>query len=113
MSDQRTGQQRKSLEVYCREMAKTLNDAGYDQKALLTLFKDGFNVPWTQESYKDLFRLVAHAMYPSVESTADLDTIQIQSVYLAVDQRIAELTGVSVAWPSYEPPLLDEHGISV
>jgi len=38
------------------------------------------------------------------ESTAELTTIEIQRVYQVVDQRFAEVTGVSSAWPSLEPP---------
>lgn len=91
-------------------MAEGLYEAGYTQKKIFDLFKDGFEVKPTQESFKDIFRTVGHAMY-GIESTADLDTVQLQEVYRVVDQRFAELTGVSFPFPSNEPPLLEEHSI--
>ena len=36
------------------------------------------------------------------ESTANLDTKQIQEVYKVIDLRISEITSISVEWPSLE-----------
>ena len=87
-------------------MAESLNESGYDQKALFELFKDGFEVPNTMQSFKDIFRAVGKAMY-EIESTGDLDTKQVQSVYDAVDRRFSEITGVHHGWPSKETLMLE------
>lgn len=104
---QRTGQQRKSLEVYCRQLSNKLNIAGYDQKRLIGEFKDGFNLPWTQASMKLLFREIAKAMY-DVQSTSELKTEEMQKVYQVVDARISEITGVTVAWPCIDELMMKD-----
>ena len=55
----------------------------------------------------------AHDLYPEVESTADLDTKQLQHVYKVVDRGVSEKTGVRVDWPCDEVPMLDEHGVEI
>ena len=55
---------------------------------------------------KDIFRAVGLAMFKKA-STADLNTVEIQDVYRVVDRRFAEVTAVSSAWPSSEPPAYD------
>jgi len=51
-----------------------------------------------------MFRLIQAAMYPSPEgekvSTSDLDTKQIQAVYLVLDKFIAENFQISIEWPN-------------
>lgn len=98
---QRTTLQNRSLHKYCDLMAESFNAAGYDQRAVMEQFKDGFDVPWTMEAVKHVFRTVAKAMY-GVDSTAELTTTQIQSVYEVVDARLAEITGIRHEWPSEE-----------
>jgi hypothetical protein len=97
----RSLKQNSSLHKYCDEMAKQMNDAGFDQRLTMRGFKEGFEIPWTMPSVKDLFRLIATAMY-GVDSTAELDTKQIQNVYEIVHLRLSEITGISVAWPSID-----------
>ena len=81
--------------------AEQLNDAGYDQMALLE--KKVLPTPNTMESIKGMFRLIQAAMYPADKiSTADLDTKQIQAVYIVLDKFIAENFQISIEWP-HEP----------
>ena len=47
-------------------------------------------------------------LWPAITSTAALSTTQIQELYQCLDYIIAERSGVSVPWPSNEPPLLQE-----
>ena len=169
---QRTPKQQAALEVYCRNMAKALNDAGFDQKSVLIKltgsharlisfwyagetdkailyarnkipeFSDfmktwesasggGFNVfaghclklivsvlesrvealevPNTQESIKDIFRSVMTIMYPEKRSTTELNTMEIQLVYDAVNRAFSERAGISIDWPSYEAPTIGDY----
>lgn len=112
MSKQRTITQNRAMHKYFDLMAKGLDGAGYDQIKFYDEVKKGFSVRWTAEAFKDFFRAVAHDLYPEVQSTADLTTIQLQRVYEVVDRGVSEKTGVRVDFPSYEPPLLEEHGIA-
>jgi len=96
---QRTVTQNASLHKYCTLLSDGMNDAGYDQRMVIEQFKEGFNIPWTMESVKHIFRIIAKAMY-DCKSTADLDTVQIQEVYRVFDARMSEITGISIAWPS-------------
>ena len=100
MSEQRTAQQRKALEVYCHGLAEILNASGYD-------FNDGkvirLPVAFTQENVKEyMFKKVMTAMYPDKTSTTELSTTEIQQVYENLNTFTAEKFGVSVTWPSQE-----------
>ena len=97
----RTLPQNNSLHKYCDDLAESLNDAGYDQVITIKLFKDGFELPWTMIAMKGLFRKIAKEMY-EVESTADLNTVQMQEVYKVLDKAISMKTGVRCEWPSME-----------
>lgn len=96
---QRTNTQNGSLHLYCSNMAILMNDAGITQKKLVTAFKEGFELPVSDYMIKDIFREVGKAMYKK-ESTSDLTTIEISGVYLVVNQRFGEVTGVETAWPN-------------
>ena len=113
MSKQRTTLQNKALHKYFALMSEGLNGAGYDQVKFYETIKHGFAVSWSPEAFKDFWRSVAITLYPEITSTADLDTKQLQEVYLVVDKGISERTGVSVPFPSDEMPMLDEHGVEV
>jgi len=99
--NQRSIQQNKSLHKYCTTLSEQMNEAGYDQIAVLGQFNEGMRLPWTMESVKNIFREIARVMY-GCESTANLDTKQIQEVYKVIDLRISEITSISVEWPSLE-----------
>lgn len=98
----RTPLQNRSLHKLCSMYAEQLNDAGFDQMAVLE--KKVLPTPNTMESVKGLFRLIQAAMYPTEGkiSTTDLDTKQIQAVYLVLDKFIAENFQISIDWPHYE-----------
>jgi len=115
MSDQRTihqgdelltSKQRKSLHLWFTFIANAANDAGYDQKAVLEKFKDGFSVPTTMYFWKDIYRAGAYAMY-GVQSTEEMTTkqvVELANIYMA---RVSEVTGILVDWPSIES-LMDQ-----
>lgn len=99
---QRTTLQNRSLHKWATLMADSMNAAGYEQRAVMENLHEDFDVPWSMEAVKSIFRRVAGIMYPDVESTADLTTTQIQRVYEVVDAKLAEITGIRHEWPSEE-----------
>lgn len=99
---QRTDQQRKAIEVYCRNLADALNDAGLDQRAVMASMRDGVSLPWSQERVKDvLWREIQFAMLGK-KSTTGLTTTEISAVYEPLNRWTAQTLGVSVQFPSRE-----------
>jgi len=91
----RTDQQRKAIEVYCREVANALNEAGYDLKAVLEA--KPMEVSLTQENVKDvIFRRLAIALYPVdkkgevLKSTTQLETAWVDKVYDHMNRWLAQ-----------------------
>ena len=97
MSEQRTSQQQKSLELWCRLLSKDLNSAGLDQRKVL---KPSIAIPWSQESVKaQLFKPILKAM-TSLESTADAETGDYNKVYEVLCRHLSSKLGVTApAWP--------------
>ena len=97
MSEQRTSQQRKSLELWCRLLSEDLNAAGLDQRKVL---KPSIAIPWNQPSVKEqLFRPVFKAM-TGLESTADADPSDYNKVYEVLCRHLSTKLGVTApAWP--------------
>jgi len=96
---QRTGQQNKALHLYCELLAETMNDAGYDQRLVMPKMKEGFLVPWTQESVK---RVMWHSIQKTMfdeESTKKLTTEQVSDVYRVIDKWTSENLNISLPFP--------------
>lgn len=105
----RTNQQRKSIEVYCSEMAGFLNDRGIDYVQWVKHKNDrGIQAPWTQELFKGVFRDYAAALFPEivnkkgVASTSKLSSHMITDVYELVNMRMSTIFGCGTLWPSEE-----------
>lgn len=107
---QRTDQQRKAIEVYCRELAEALNDAGYEMKAVLAVKE--VDVPWTQERVKDvLWKTIQEAATEDHKtSTTQLDVMEVDRVYSILDRHISSNFGVHVEFPSEERMRLEGAG---
>jgi len=104
----RTPQQRKAIEVYCRKLADALNNAGYTVNDQVVL---RLPVSWTQENIKELmFKQIMTALYPEKESTTQLDTDEVSEVYENLNLAVSERTGVSVAWPCEEELMQERLG---
>lgn len=96
---QRTDQQRKSIEVYCRELATALNDAGLDQRAVLAQMREGVEIPWNQDTVKDtLWRRIQVAILGK-ESTTKLNADEVSRVYDVLNRWTGQTFGVSVQFP--------------
>jgi hypothetical protein len=95
----RTNQQRKAIEVYCRELARALNDAGFDQRQIMAMMKEGACIPWGQESVKDsLWRPLQVALLQK-ESTTDLERDEVSKVYDVLNNWVSSKTGIYVPFP--------------
>jgi hypothetical protein len=105
---QRTLQQNKSLHLWLDMLASALNDAGYHQNDRKLIVLD---VPFTKENLKEnVVRPYMRALYPDYESTTELSTTELQDLYQALDQVIAERTGVHVEYPSLESLSEEQRG---
>lgn len=104
----RTGQQNKSLHVYCTELATELNNAGVTMQALI----ENLQVDHTKESVKSIWRAIAKAKYGK-ESTTELTTDEIQAVYEEMNRMVANF-GIHISWPSQESQyLLSAYGAEI
>lgn len=99
---QRTGAQRRSIELFCKMLAGRLNETGMDMVRSIKILRKAPEVaiPWSQETVKDfLWRPVQKAMF-DVESTRDLTTIQVDQVQNVLNKNLADKLGVSCDFPS-------------
>ncbi len=101
----RTPSQQSAIEVYCRELATALNDSGYEMKAVLAVKQ--VDVPWTQNTVKEVLWKSIQNAYLDKPSTTALTTGEVSKVYEVLNRHIASNFGVSVAFPSNES-LIDE-----
>ena len=98
-----TSKQRGSLHLYLRSLATALNDAGYDMTATL---KEGAKIEWTEQALKrEVWHKVQEALTDK-KSSEKLTRAEVSDVYENVNRFIAGRTGVMVAWPSNEPPMI-------
>ena len=94
----RTDLQNKSLHVYCENLAEALDAAGLDMRELIKV-----PIKPTKENVKEnMIRPVMKALYPEIESTTELSTVQMQELYEVMNLATAERLGISVPWPCEE-----------
>ena len=94
----RTSQQQKAMEVFFRTLASILNDHGLDQRKVLAAMREGVELPWRQESAKELWRDFQIAVVGK-ESTADLEPSEVSRVYDVVNRFLIDRFGLSVQFP--------------
>ena len=94
----RTEQQRKALEVWCRMVAKGLNDAGLGMKAVLAVKE--IDAEWTQITVKEvLFKPLLAAMTYK-DSTTKANTTDYDAVRLTLGRHLSEKLGFTPPpWP--------------
>jgi len=91
---QRTDAQRRAIEVYFKEVATELNNAGIGMSNFL---KD-FEIDVTQQSVKDVFRAIGKAKYDKI-STADLTTTELQGCWEEFNRALG-WTGLEIPFPN-------------
>jgi hypothetical protein len=98
----RSDKQRAAIEVFCRLLAKALNDAGLDQREVYAKMKEGVEIPWSQESAKDgLWRNIQRPLL-NKESTTQLERSEVDRVYNVLNRWLSTTFGLSVPFPSRE-----------
>lgn len=101
---QRTAKQNSALWKYLTMLAEKMDGAGIDMK-------EAIHVPIrpNKDNVKaEMFDKVMMALFPEVDSSTKLSTRQIQEVYENLNRFTAQRFGITVEWPSDEPPMLGE-----
>ncbi len=95
----RTEQQQKALEVYCRKVAKFLNDRGLLMQAIV--LNRVIKVRWTQDAVKDgIWRPLQIALTEKVSST-EPSPAQYPLIYEQMCAVLAEMSeDIPPPWPS-------------
>ena len=95
----RTYKQNRTIHLLFRRMAEALNEAGFE---IAHPFKPSLEIPWSEESVKDLLYKPIITSYFKVDRSSLLDTAQLsESMEILVDA-VNRNTGVYVPIPSQE-----------
>ena len=90
----RTEKQQAAIEIYCRNLARVLCDAGLTMQVALTKIFKGLEVTPTQERVKeDMFKPVMGALYDK-KSTTELKTHEVSGVVNNLNMAAARRLGV-------------------
>lgn len=105
----RTHQERKAIEVYCREAARACYDAGIDLRMVIQSVRKETELPMSQFLFKEIvYKAMALAQF-GVTSTAKLTSTQPYDVYLWCDTFTSKRLGFSIPWPSKNPPMMNDY----
>ena len=96
----RTWRQNNTLHLLFRQMAKALNDAGFE---IPHPFKPDLEIPYSEESVKELLYKPIITMYFKVDRSTDLDTEQLSESMTILVDAVNRNTGVYVPIPTGEP----------
>lgn len=93
---QRTSQQRKALQVWCRELARESQAQGLSARVIM----EKIQIDWTEDMVKAMVRNIGEAM-TGKKSTADLTTIELTNACREVDKIFLE-RGINISFPNLE-----------
>ena len=97
----RTPAQNNAMHVFCDDIAKRCNDAGYWYTVSSPILKADIETPWTKERVKKLMWMaVQQAMYPDTTSTRDLTTEQMVMVADTLALHLSETHDIYVKFPT-------------
>ena len=96
----RTWRQNNTLHLLFRRMAEALNDAGFE---IPHPFKPDLEIPYSEESVKELLYKPIINMYFKVDRSTDLDTEQLSESMIILVDAVNRNTGVYVHIPTGEP----------
>tara|TARA_R110002072_G_scaffold157248_3_gene307877 strand:+ start:10427 stop:10864 length:438 start_codon:yes stop_codon:yes gene_type:complete len=99
--DSRTRAQQGAMELYFKNAAEELNDAGVYQEINSKFFKKTLTIPWTKYSYKEFWRSVQMAMF-GIKSTKDLPAGDVSKVYDVINKAMIERAGIHIPFPQKE-----------
>jgi len=96
-TNRRTIQQNRAFHKYCELLAIALTEAGHED--MRTIIK--VPIAPTKNLVKcNMVHPVMKAMFPDIDSSADLSTVQMQQLYEQMNLFTSERLGVSVEWPN-------------
>jgi hypothetical protein len=99
----RSARQRSALEVWCRAIADSFNDAGITREIHSPIFKGGsFECDWSRDSVKnEIWRPVQVALTQK-ESTTEATTVEYTQVYETLVRAFGNKGITLPAWPVKE-----------
>jgi len=96
-----------SMHLYFDLLAEALNDAGFDFKLFMEKADYQYKMPFTGHLVKDqiwrpfqIYQTMSDKNPEGIVSTTEINAYTALNVYETINQRVAELTGVSVPWPN-------------
>lgn len=99
VKQQRTLRQNSALHLMLTQLADELNDAGlYMQRVL----KQGVEIQWTPELAKEYLWRPIQKVVTSRESTAELNTKEIDQVFEYLQKHLGEKLGLEVEFPNIQ-----------
>ena len=96
-SKQRTLKQNHSIHALYEDIAKQLNEQGYDMKKTL---KQSVEIPWTKEMVKEHLWRPIQKIQLGKESTTKLTTKEVNEVYETLARHLAQRIGIVIEMPS-------------
>ena len=94
----RTTQQNKAIHRYCEMLALSFNAAGITKRLTLP---SGYVIEtdWSMDSVKrEIWHPIQDSLFGTT-STADLETKQVNEVYMIIDRDVAGPQGISIPFP--------------
>ena len=100
----RTAKQNNALHLYYRQLAKALNDGGYDMRRVLSA---EIEIPWTDYSTKKQLWVPVQEPITGETSTRKLKRKDIALIYETLTRFLVRKgIGGCVPFPSDEPPMI-------
>lgn len=105
---QRTLTQNRSLHLWYEKSSQALRDGGFTLKQVLASIPE---IEMTPVAMKEIWRQIQIAMVGK-ESTRDLTTKELQEVWEVVNREVLLKRGISIPFPSSQPPIYnpEEYG---
>ena len=91
--NQRTARQNAALHCMLRDLAKVLNEAGFDM--LSFPWREGVEIPWNMELCKERLWMPVQEVVTGKRHTSDLTTKEVNDVYEPLARKISGM-GVQV-----------------
>lgn len=92
----RTIKQNSSIRLYCSQLKKAFNDAGFDMNIVLA---EGTQISWSDYTVMEyIWRKVQKSLTGKTSST-ELETKEVGVIYDEINKYVSETFGLFVPWP--------------
>ena len=102
--DNRTVQQNRAIHLYCKQVAKALNENGHGVTAVLKP-EISFSMMTVKEQ---LYKPILTALRGK-ESTTQIDTNEMNAVYDVMNKALGEKFGIFIPFPSVESMIFEQN----